>query len=212
MIKKRVITSLFLFLLLILTLRYESILLITCLILGVLSIIELFNLSVRIFKNKLFLFVTNLFFFIYIFLFCCFFVFMSSYLQFKFLLFLLLIGCIASDLGGYIFGKIFKGPKLTKISPNKTYSGAFGSAIFTIIIFLGFSYYLVTFPLIKIFFLAISTSILCQIGDLFVSFLKRKAKVKNTGNILPGHGGILDRLDGIFVGVPFGFLVFILSY
>ena len=212
MILKRVITSVILFSLLILTLRYESILIITTMILGVLSILELFALSKRVFTNKFYLFFSNLFFSFYIFFFFSIFVFISGYFQFKILLFLLLLGCIGSDLGGYIFGKIFKGPKLTKISPNKTYAGAIGSIVFTSLIFLSFSFYFSIHPYTKIFILAVVTSIFCQLGDLFVSFLKRKANVKDTGNILPGHGGILDRLDGIFVGVPLGFLIFILFY
>lgn len=212
MILKRVITSVILFSLLILTLRYESILIITTMILGVLSILELFALSKRVFTNKFYLFFSNLFFSFYIFFFFSIFVFISGYFQFKILLFLLLLGCIGSDLGGYIFGKIFKGPKLTKISPNKTYAGAIGSIVFTSLIFLSFSFYFSIHPYTKIFILAVVTSIFCQLGDLFISLLKRKANVKDTGNILPGHGGILDRLDGIFVGVPLGFLIFILFY
>ena len=212
MILKRVITSAILFSLLILTLRYELILILTTMILGVLSILELFALSKRVFTNKFYLFFSNLFFSFYVFSFFSIFVFISGYFQFKILLFLLLLGCIGSDLGGYIFGKIFKGPKLTKISPNKTYAGAIGSIVFTSLIFLSFSFYFSIHPYTKIFILAVVTSLFCQLGDLFVSFLKRKANVKDTGNILPGHGGILDRLDGIFVGVPFGFLIFILFY
>ena len=212
MILKRVITSVILFSLLILTLRYELILILTTMILGVLSILELFALSKRVFTNKFYLFFSNLFFSFYVFSFFSIFVFISGYFQFKILLFLLLLGCIGSDLGGYIFGKIFKGPKLTKISPNKTYAGAIGSIVFTSLIFLSFSFYFSIHPYTKIFMLAVITSIFCQLGDLFISFLKRKANVKDTGNILPGHGGILDRLDGIFVGVPFGFLIFILFY
>ena len=212
MILKRVITSVILFSLLILTLRYELILILTTMILGVLSILELFALSKRVFTNKFYLFFSNLFFSFYIFSFFSIFVFISGYFQFKILLFLLLLGCIGSDLGGYIFGKIFKGPKLTKISPNKTYAGAIGSIVFTSLIFLSFSFYFSIHPYTKIFILAVITSIFCQLGDLFISFLKRKANVKDTGNILPGHGGILDRLDGIFVGVPLGFLIFILFY
>ena len=212
MILKRVITSVILFSLLILTLRYELILIITTMMLGVLSILELFALSKRVFTNKFYLFFSNLFFSFYIFSFFSIFVFISGYFQFKILLFLLLLGCIGSDLGGYIFGKIFKGPKLTKISPNKTYAGAIGSIVFTSLIFLSFSFYFTIHPYTKTFILAVVTSIFCQLGDLFISLLKRKANVKDTGNILPGHGGILDRLDGIFIGVPFGFLIFILFY
>ena len=108
MILKRVITSVILFSLLILTLRYELILILTTMILGVLSILELFALSKRVFTNKFYLFFSNLFFSFYIFSFFSIFVFISGYFQFKILLFLLLLGCIGSDLGGYIFGKIFR--------------------------------------------------------------------------------------------------------
>jgi len=126
------------------------------------------------------------------------------------ILFILLMGCIASDIGGYIFGKTFKGPKLTKISPKKTYSGAAGSIIFTLILMcLLFLNFIQPFSY-KIILVGIMTSIFCQIGDLFFSLLKRKANLKDTGKILPGHGGILDRLDGIFFGLPIGFLTLII--
>ena len=116
--------------------------------------------------------------------------------------------CIVSDTSGLIFGRLFKGKKLTKISPNKTVSGCLGSFIgsFSIILifiyfkFVGFSYHLIIYT----FF----TSLFCQLGDIFISYLKRKAKVKDTGSLLPGHGGILDRLDGILFGIPFGILSF----
>ena len=110
-----------------------------------------------------------------------------------------------------LFGKIFKGPKLTKISPNKTIAGAVGSLLFSAIT-LSFLFFYFTKNLIHNFFTAIITSISCQTGDLFFSYLKRKAKIKDTGNILPGHGGVLDRLDGIFLGIPIGFILLILFY
>jgi phosphatidate cytidylyltransferase len=117
-----------------------------------------------------------------------------------------LLGCISSDLGGYIFGKIFKGPKLTKISPNKTISGSIGSILFTITT-ISFLFFLITKNISSsIIVLSILNSIGCQIGDLLFSFLKRKAKLKNTGTFLPGHGGLLDRLDGIFLGIPLSFV------
>ena len=126
-----------------------------------------------------------------------------------FLFILILITCIFSDLGGYIFGKLFKGPKLTKISPNKTISGAVGSLLFSaIILILIFFVFLGTFNFINII-LGIAISISCQAGDLFFSFLKRKAKVKDSGNFFPGHGGVLDRLDGVFLGIPIGFIFMI---
>ena len=123
---------------------------------------------------------------------------------------LIILICIFTDLGGYIFGKFFKGPKLTKISPNKTYSGALGSIIFcSITISCLFLYVLKIFNL-KILAFALITSFFCQLGDLIFSFLKRKAKLDDTGNFLPGHGGVLDRLDGIFLGLPAGLITLLL--
>tara|TARA_S200000501_G_C20276088_1_gene505030 strand:+ start:164 stop:511 length:348 start_codon:yes stop_codon:yes gene_type:complete len=115
-------------------------------------------------------------------------------------------------MGGFIFGKIFKGPKLSKISPNKTISGSIGSVLFTIIVLESLIYYLTNNLSFEIFFIAIITSVACQIGDLFFSFLKRKAKIKDTGKFFPGHGGVLDRLDGIFLGLPIGLISTILIY
>ena len=101
---------------------------------------------------------------------------------------------------------MFKGPKITKISPNKTYSGAVGSILLTsLAISIFFIIYIGAFNY-NVLILSIITSLGCQIGDLFFSYLKRKAKIKDTGNILPGHGGILDRVDGILLGMPFGFI------
>ena len=121
-----------------------------------------------------------------------------------------MITCIASDIGGFIFGKFFKGPKLTKISPNKTISGAIGSIIFSIFI-LSFIIKLLTVSFNpQIFVVGLLTSIGCQLGDLFVSFLKRKSSLKDTGKILPGHGGILDRIDGILLGLPVGFALLVI--
>ncbi|MEC8074098.1 MAG: phosphatidate cytidylyltransferase [Pseudomonadota bacterium] len=122
------------------------------------------------------------------------------------LLYFIITTCIFSDIGGYVFGKIFRGKKLTKISPNKTYSGLIGSfilsLIFTIIFFKNY------LDLEKIILMTFVISSVSQIGDIFISYIKRKAKVKNTGNILPGHGGILDRLDGLIFALPFGLFLF----
>ena len=114
---------------------------------------------------------------------------------------------IASDLGGYFFGKLLKGNKLTKISPNKTVSGVIGAFIFSILIIPIF-YTNLNFISTNLLFVAtIFISLVSQLGDLFISFLKRQAKVKDTGNILPGHGGILDRVDGILFAAPVGLLL-----
>ena len=131
------------------------------------------------------------------------------------ILFWILASTFLSDIGGYIFGKILKGRKLTKISPNKTYSGAFGSLISSClslplinllqIIFLNKE--LINFLELNFLLLTILISIVCQLGDLFVSFLKRKINIKNISNFLPGHGGILDRIDGLIFVLMFCFLL-----
>ena len=120
-----------------------------------------------------------------------------------FFLYLLLI-CIFTDIGGYVIGNIFKGKKLTKISPNKTISGSIGSFVFAIFPLCIFSQiylegYSITYNNI-LFCLFVSFS--SQAGDLFISFLKRKAKIKDTGKIIYGHGGLLDRIDGIIFSIP----------
>ena len=137
-----------------------------------------------------------------------------------FLFFVILI-CISTDIGGYVFGKLFKGPKLIKISPNKTYAGMVGSFILSIIAGLLFSHIITNtnFPnLISQYFFGTAhylslndfwllififlISAVSQIGDLIISYFKRLAKIKNTGNIIPGHGGLLDRVDGIIFAIP----------
>jgi len=115
--------------------------------------------------------------------------------------------CIASDLGGYIFGKTFKGKKLTKISPNKTITGCVGSFIlsllpFIIFYFISTNLYLFSLSILENIILCLYLSLICQLGDLFISYFKRLARVKDTGKILPGHGGILDRIDGIIFAIP----------
>ena len=211
-LKKRIYTSLMLLFLFFLTIKSNFILVFTLIVLGVLSLLEFFNINKKILKNKSYLIISNLFFIIYVFLFCFMFLFFSNYIQLKIILFTLLFGCIASDIGGFVFGKILKGPKLTKISPNKTISGAVGSLLSTsIIISISFFYFTENFSY-NILIVSIITSLACQSGDLFFSFIKRKAKIKDTGNFLPGHGGVLDRLDGIFFGIPLGFLALTLLY
>ena len=211
-LKKRLLTSLILLSIVYLIINFSFFLLFALLVFGVLSLIEYFSIIQKIFKNRFLRMFHNLIFTIFIFFFCFLFFFLSSIGQLKLIIFILLFGCIASDIGGFIFGKVFKGPKLTKISPQKTISGAFGSIFFSVIIINMFFYYLTDTFKINLIIISVITSIGCQIGDLFFSYLKRKAKIKDTGNILPGHGGVLDRLDGIFLGVPVGFIFFILLF
>ena len=132
-----------------------------------------------------------------------------------FFLFIILI-CILTDLGGYTFGKIFKGPKLTKISPNKTYSGVVGSFLFSIvlgILFLGYiDNNLLEKDPIKILLGILLISLISQLGDLIISYFKRKAKLKDTGNILPGHGGLLDRVDGMIFAFPIYYFIKLNNY
>lgn len=120
-------------------------------------------------------------------------------------LFLIISICITSDIGGYIVGNIVKGKKLTKISPKKTYSGMIGSFIFSLIISSVLFKDLVSIQSLIIFIFLIS--LISQIGDILISLLKRTAKLKDTGNILPGHGGLLDRFDGLFFAIPLGFMI-----
>ena len=211
-LKKRFFTSIFLFLLLFLIFNYKFILIFTLLLLGMASVLEFFNMSKKIFKSSNFIFLSNIFFTVYIFLFCTFFFYFSSFIQIKIVLFIILLGCIFSDIGGYIFGKIFKGQKLTKISPNKTISGALGSIFSCCLVISFLNYYLTGNLNFNLIIIGIIISVFCQLGDIFFSLLKRKSKIKDTGKFLPGHGGILDRLDGILIALPTGFITLILFY
>ena len=121
-----------------------------------------------------------------------------------FIIYILII-CIFSDVGGYVIGKTIGGKKLTKISPKKTISGSIGSFCFSIVpllLFYNFDPPKYSYSFNN-FLLCLEISLVCQLGDLFISYIKRKAKVKNTGNFLPGHGGLLDRIDGIIFAIPY---------
>ena len=128
----------------------------------------------------------------------------------KNIIFYFIIVCIATDIGGLFFGKVFKGKKLTKISPNKTFSGFYGSFVFAFFIMYAFINNL-TLNYISLTIFTFSVCLLSQFGDLFFSYIKRLAKVKDSGNLLPGHGGILDRVDGIIISVPMNVLIYNLS-
>ena len=135
------------------------------------------------------------------------------------IIFMLIITiCISTDIGGYVFGKVFKGPKLIKISPKKTYSGMVGSflmpiiSIYVLIINSKLFYNEYTEFTIELLFIILSISTISQIGDLLISYFKRLSKIKDTGKIIPGHGGLLDRIDGMIFAFPFSFLLFSLNY
>ena len=123
--------------------------------------------------------------------------------------------CISTDIGGYMFGKTLKGPKLTRISPNKTFSGFFGSLFLAVIIIFSLLKFLNVKNLFKdsfdieLFLIILVISLISQIGDIIISYFKRLSKIKNTGKIIPGHGGLLDRIDGMIFAFPFSYLIFL---
>ena len=218
----RIITSFFLLSLLFLIIfSHHYIFLLSILIISIIIFIESHNIFSKLIANinivnktssqifNLRFLILNLITFCYIFFIFCYF----SYEIFKFegpIFFLYLISiCFFTDIGGYAFGKIIGGKKLSKISPNKTISGVIGSFIFSIIpliIFFKLDYLNLELDLNHVFF-NLTVSLVSQLGDLLVSFFKRKAKIKDTGKILPGHGGILDRVDGIIFAIPFSYFL-----
>ena len=208
----RVLTSIVLIILLILMLKYSVVFISALLLIFVISWLEFIKILENInIKNKNLILKNLLKFLIFIYLLFFMHVIVNEFLQNQpnvswNLIFIISI-CILSDVGGYIFGKYFKGKKLTKISPNKTYSGMIGSFTLSIIFCIIYSYSISFVDFKTVFFLTIIISFICQIGDLFISFLKRKANIKDTGNILPGHGGLLDRIDGILFALPFGIIL-----
>lgn len=214
---KRIITSIILLVLLFfINFSHQYIFILSILLLGVVICIEANNIFSKLIssqiikKNSLFktfnpkFFILNFLTFFY-----TFFVFCNLSYEFHksegsiFFLYIISI-CFLTDIGGYIFGKLIGGKKLSKISPNKTISGTIGSFIFSIfplIIFLNLGYLNLEFNLNNIL-LCLLVSLISQLGDLFISFFKRKAKIKDTGKLLPGHGGVLDRVDGIIFAIP----------
>jgi len=130
-----------------------------------------------------------------------------------FILFITII-CVSTDLGGYIFGKIFRGPKLTKFSPNKTYSGMIGGYLLSIISITIFANDMLEkggLPFNWLIFVLLVSSI-SQLGDIFISYFKRLSKIKDTGKIIPGHGGLLDRIDGMIFAFPFSYIILMTNF
>ena len=213
-LKLRITTSFILVFILFLTFVSSNFLIILLLLVSTLSSTEFFYLTFKIFKAKKYSqFISNIIFVFYISLFSLFFYMFALDFGLKILIFFCLISCIFSDIGGFVFGKFFKGKKLTKLSPNKTISGSIGSFVCVTIFSIFASFFMFGIDMIiTLIFVSLLTSLGCQIGDIFFSFLKRKAKIKDTGNLLPGHGGILDRIDGILLGIPFGLFAITLFF
>jgi len=206
--QKRIFTSLLLFFILYLSLKSYLILSLVLFFIIFILLNEFNNIFLRIFSKQ------KLLHLILIFITIIYLIYFSSsiliFLNFenydnKIILLFLLSITISTDIGGYCFGKFFKGKKITKISPNKTYSGLIGSLFLSIIIsFIFFRNLDLSFNYLTI---TILLSIISQIGDLVVSFLKRKAKIKDTSSFLPGHGGLLDRIDGMLFALPLGLII-----
>ena len=206
---KRIFTSIPLIFLLVLSFFNSYFLIITLIILSLISWIEFRGLINKIFKENIFILLINLLSLLYLIIFSSLVFFGILQENFKINILYLFLVCILSDVGGLLFWKIFKGKKLTKISPNKTISGSIGSFVLSLVL-VPFFYFLFNDKFLNLFHLILISflvSFFCQVGDLFISFLKRRAKVKDTGNILPGHGGLLDRIDGMLFAVPIGIII-----
>ena len=215
-LRKRITTSIFLLSLLIGMFIYSFIMIISLIVITMISWIEFYALISKIIKKNLikdkflrFFYKTLSLFYlaglVYLIL-----AIESEYLNLKIYLLYSVLVAIMSDIGGLVFGKIFKGKKLTKISPNKTIAGSIGSFIFSILLIPFFYKSLNDQNLLSLLLITVIISITSQLGYLFISFLKRKAKVKDTSDLLPGHGGVLDRIDGIIFAIPLGIYLFII--
>ena len=212
-LKKRIFTSIILLLLLTAMYFYSFIMISSILIMTIIIWIEFYALISKIIKGNryqdhFFRYISKLASLFYLSIFVYFiFIIESDYTDLKIYLLYSVLVAILSDIGGLVFGKTFKGKKLTKISPNKTVLGSVGSFVLSMVLIPIFYNELITYDLLSLIMLTIIISLISQIGDLFISLLKRKAKVKDTSDLLPGHGGLLDRLDGIIFAAPSGVLL-----
>lgn len=208
---KRTISSIFLMGLIFLsTLINDYIFLSILFVVIIFSWIEWIKIIEKIRLKKIYHLIHIILFLIYLLI--AFIISFNVFLIDKYFFMTILMICIFSDIGGYVFGKTFKGKKLTKISPNKTISGSIGSFILSYIGFFVIYFYFndllfVRLEIVVLVFTPFFISFICQLGDLFISYFKRKAKIKNTGNIIPGHGGLLDRIDGVIFALPIGFII-----
>ena len=213
-LKKRIVTSIILIILLWMMYSYSFVMIISLIIIAMITWIEFYALISKIlkkntFKDKFLRFVYKSGSLLYLSLLVYLILSIESfYSDIKVQLTFSILVAIASDIGGLVFGKIFKGKKLTKISPKKTVSGSIGSFIFSLFLIPLFNNLLLDYDFLILIIITMVISLTSQLGDLFISYLKRKAKVKDTSDILPGHGGFLDRIDGIIFAIPIGILLF----
>ena len=208
-LSKRILTSLILLIFLLIIINNKIILFLSLIFIYFQSFYELQNILKKIFKKKILkIYILNILVLLYLlnFLLQIWIPFQNNLEIEKNILFLILTVCIATDIGGFIFGKIFKGKKLSIVSPNKTYSGMIGSFIFSLIF--GFVIFNQIFSNEFLILYIILISILSQAGDLLISLFKRKANIKDTGAVLPGHGGLLDRIDGLLLALPLSIFLF----
>ena len=215
-LKKRIITSVLLLSLLAAMYLYSFIMIGALLIMVIIIWIEFYALISKIIRGHKFqdgflrfIFKSASLFYLSLFVYFIFAI-ESHYMDLKIYLLYSVLVAVLSDIGGLVFGKTFKGKKLSKISPNKTISGSIGSFVAPMVLIPIFYNKLITYDLLTLITLTILISLISQLGDLFVSLLKRKAKVKDTSDLLPGHGGLLDRVDGIIFAAPLG--VFLLNF
>ena len=216
-LRKRIFTSVVLISLLIAMFLYSYIMVITLITIALIIWVEFYALISKIFKkhsikDKIFRFLYKSISLLYLSLLVYLILSIEShYKDLKIYLLYTVLVAILSDIGGLVIGKIFKGKKLIKISPKKTVSGSIGSFIFSSSLIPLFYEKFIEYDLLILTIITLLISFITQLGDLFISYLKRKAKVKDTSNILPGHGGFLDRVDGIIFAIPVGVLLFTLS-
>ena len=210
-LKKRIVTSILLFFLLYLMINYSYILIISLIIISVVTWIEFNSLIYKVFKKKnlIIKFLFKLLSLIYL----SSLVFLILYIEteqihLKICLIYSILVSIVTDIGGLLIGRTIKGKKLTKISPKKTISGSIGSFLFSLVLVPIFYNELLEYNLLYLIIITLLISLTSQVGDILISYLKRRAKVKDTSDILPGHGGFLDRIDGIIFALPIGILLF----
>ena len=213
--KKRIFTSVLLISLLIAMNFYSYIMITALVVISIILWIEFYALISKILKknklkDKVLRHLYKTISLLYLLLLICFIIVIeTSYPNLKLYLIYSVLTAILSDIGGLVFGKTFKGKKLTKISPNKTISGSIGSFLFSLLLVPFFYQELITLSILSLIVITLMISLVSQLGDLFISYLKRAAKVKDTSDLLPGHGGFLDRLDGVIFSIPFGVTMFV---